>query len=138
MTFTIISGWLSDRIGRIKLYRIQLVLLAFCPLPLISLIENGSMGEIWLAMAILGMFAGMYIGAEPVLQAELFPTNIRNTSLSLSYNVSTSIFGGLTPYILQLLLIRTGTLASGAYYLAGCTIISFVALFFYKDRSNES
>lgn len=137
MAFTMISGWLSDKIGRIKLYRIQLVLLAFSCVSLLSLVENGSIGEIWVAMIILGIFAGMYIGAEPILQAELFPTNIRNTSLSISYNISTSIFGGLTPYVLQLLLIKTKSLSAGAYYLIACTILSFISLFFYKDRSSQ-
>lgn len=137
MISTIFSGWLSDIIGRVKLYRIMLCCIALTTFSLLTLIENGNLSDIWIAELFMAILAGMYIGAEPVLQAELFPTNIRNTALSVSYNISTSLFGGLTPYLLQLLLIKTGYLTSGAYYLTGCAFFSFIALYFYKDRSEE-
>lgn len=137
MVSTIFSGWLSDVIGKIRIYRILLIAIAASSFSLLLSIEQGSMAEIWFAEISMGILAGMHIGAEPVLQAELFPTNVRNTSMSLAYNISTSLFGGLTPYVLQLLLIYSGTLTSGAYYLVGCTAMSFIALFFYKDRSAE-
>lgn len=137
MASTIFSGWLSDIIGRIRIYRIMIVFILLSAFSLLTIIESGELTEIWIAMICMGILAGMYIGAEPILQAELFPTNIRNTSLSLSYNISTSLFGGLTPYVLQLLLINTETLTSGACYLIVCGVASFIALFFYKDRSKE-
>lgn len=137
MFSTIFSGWISDKIGRVNLYKILLPTICLTSISLLTIIENGKMLEIWVSLILMGILAGMYIGAEPVLQAELFPANVRNTSLSLSYNISTSIFGGLTPYILQLLLIKTGSLTSSAYYIISCGIFSFFALFLYKDRSDK-
>ncbi|MGV2432787.1 MAG UNVERIFIED_CONTAM: hypothetical protein LVQ98_05645 [Rickettsiaceae bacterium] len=91
------------------------------------------------AQVAFAIFAGLYIGAEPALQAEFFPTNVRNTALSLACNSATSIFGGTTPYLLHLLLHKTGNLVSAAYYIVTCAILSFIALLFYRDRSlNEN
>jgi MHS family proline/betaine transporter-like MFS transporter len=132
---TLLSGMLSDIVGRARLYKYLVSVIILSTFLLIYLIENGDIYQIWAAEMILAFFAGMYIGAEPVLQAECFPTNVRNTALSISYNIGTSVFGGTTPYLLQLLLIKTGSLMSAAYYLGICGICSLVALKFYKDRS---
>lgn len=135
MVSSIFAGWLSDIIGRVRIFQINLLLIASCSFFLINMVEHGNITEIWIAVIILGILAGMYIGAEPVLQAELFPTNIRNTALSISYNISTSLFGGATPYMLHFLLYKTGHFTSGAYYLITFSFISAFALYFYKDRS---
>ena len=34
------------------------------------------------------IMAAFYIGPEAALQAEFYPTQVRNTALSISYNVS--------------------------------------------------
>lgn len=132
---TLFSGMLSDIVGRVKLYKYLISVILVSSFFLIYLIENGNIYQIWVAEMILAIFAGMYIGAEPVLQAECFPTNVRNTALSISYNIGTSVFGGTTPYVLQMFLIKTGSLMSGAYYLGACGLCSLVALVYYRDRS---
>jgi MHS family proline/betaine transporter-like MFS transporter len=76
----------------------------------------------------------MYIGPEPALQAELYPTNIRSTALSVSYNTATSIFGGTAPYIMESL-VQNGSMGSAAYYIIACAVFSLVSLYFYVDRS---
>ena len=50
-----------------------------------------------------------------VATAEQFPGEGRVTGLALSATMATAIFGGLTPYVAQLLVARTGwALAPGA------------------------
>lgn len=132
---TIFSGMLSDIVGRVRIYKYLISIIILSSMLLIYMIENGNLYQVWAAEMALAIFAGMYIGAEPVLQGECFPTSVRNTALSISYNIGTSIFGGTTPYLLQLLLIKTGSFLSASYYLIICCIFSLVALNFYKDRS---
>jgi MHS family proline/betaine transporter-like MFS transporter len=132
---TIFSGWLSDIIGRRKIFVINLIAIAFSSFFLMDIFAHGDIKSIWFAQIIFAIFAGTYIGPEPALQAELFPTNVRNTALSLAYNTGTSIFGGTTPYVLYLLLHKTGSINASAYYIIICTILSMTALYFYKDRS---
>lgn len=132
---TIFAGWLSDVIGRRKIFVINLIAIACTSFFLLKILAQGDLTSIWYAQIILAILAGTYIGPEPALQAELFPTNVRNTALSLAYNTGTSIFGGTTPFILHLLWHKTGSIDASAYYVLICSILSLGALYFYKDRS---
>ncbi len=80
------------------------------------------------------MLAASYIGPEPALQAEFYPTEIRNTALSLSYNTATTIFGGTTPLVFEYLVQKTGQVTSVVYYIILSCLLSLIALFFYRNR----
>ncbi|MEY3197017.1 MAG: hypothetical protein RLZZ59_385 [Pseudomonadota bacterium] len=133
--FTIFSGWLSDIIGRVRIYAILNIIIMLSSFMIMEIFDIGNVEGIWIAQIILSILAASYIGAEPALQAEFYPTNVRNTALSISYNLAVSIFGGTTPYILLTLLNKTHTIVSTAYYMIGCAFFSTIALFFYKNRS---
>ncbi len=47
--------------------------------------------------ALLGFFGGV-LGMIPAILVQLFPTNVRSTGLSLTYNVVYGIVGGLLPF----------------------------------------
>lgn len=129
------SGYLSDVIGRKKIFVINLLVIILVIPFLMNVIETGEFYFIIISQIVLSILAACYIGPEPALQAEFYPTNIRNTALSLSYNTATSIFGGTTPLILEYLVQKTGTITSSIYYVIACAISSLIALCFYKDRS---
>jgi MHS family proline/betaine transporter-like MFS transporter len=132
---TVLTGWLSDKIGRRKIFVINLVAIIIVIPILIEILETGSFLTVVVAQVVIAILAAGYIGPEPALQAEFYPTNIRNTALSVSYNVGTSVFGGTAPYIIESLVQSTGTLTSSVYYILACSLISLAALYFYKDRS---
>ncbi len=132
---TLCSGYLSDIIGRKRFFIINLLLIIITIPFLMSKIEAGDFYYIIISQIILSILAACYIGPEPALQAEFYPTNIRNTALSISYNTATSIFGGTTPLVVEYLVQKTGTITSSTYYVIACAISSLIALYFYKDRS---
>lgn len=132
---TLCFGYLSDVIGRKKIFVINLLVIILVIPFLMNVIETGEFCFIIISQIVLSILAACYIGPEPALQAEFYPTNIRNTALSLSYNTATSIFGGTTPLILEYLVQKTGTITSSIYYVIACAISSLIALCFYKDRS---
>ena len=103
---------------------------------LLESFEFGDFSSIIVAQVIIAILAAMYIGPEPALQAELYPTNIRSTALSISYNTATSVFGGTAPYIMESL-VQNGNMGSGAIYIIVCAILSLIALYFYVDRSEN-
>ena len=131
---TILGGWLSDKIGRRKIFVINLVIIILTSTFLLESFEFGSFGSIIIAQIIIAILAALYIGPEPALQAELYPTNIRSTALSVSYNTATSIFGGTAPYIMESL-VQNGNMGSGSIYIIVCAVLSLIALYFYVDRS---
>ncbi|WP_341757254.1 MULTISPECIES: MFS transporter [unclassified Candidatus Tisiphia] len=132
---TLCSGYLSDIIGRKKIFVINLLVIILVTPFLMQVIETGDFYLIIISQIILSILAACYIGPEPALQAEFYPTNIRNTALSLSYNIATSIFGGTTPLVIAYLVQKKGTITSAIYYIIACAIASLIALYFYKDRS---
>lgn len=135
---TVISGWLSDIIGRRKIYVVLNIIIMLSVFSVLEIFDHGNKDNVWIAIIILSVFAAMYIGAEPALQAEFYPTNVRNTALSISYNTATTLFGGTTPLVLHWLVYKTGLITSTAYYIIGCSILSLIGLCFYKNRADSS
>ena len=57
----------------------------------------------------------------------LFPPRVRYTGASLAFNVGGILGGAVTP-LLALALAKQGGLASVGMYLAGCALVSLLAL----------
>lgn len=130
----VMAGWLSDYIGRVRIF---ILVISFTILSIFNItwiLQNGDWGVVILAQILLGVIAASYIGPEPALQAEFYPTNIRSTALSLSYNIATSIFGGTTPFLITYLYIKTGSLSGCGIYVIITSIFSLIGLYFYKNR----
>lgn len=134
---TVFVGWLSDKIGSRKIYIVNLGIIASTCFFMMQILESGDLQSVMITQIFLAILAAAYIGPEPALQASFYPTRVRNTALSLSYNIATSLFGGTTPLVLVYLFRETGTVVSWAYYIVGCSIISMIALYFYKNRMAE-
>ncbi|WP_419235027.1 MFS transporter [Rickettsia endosymbiont of Nabis limbatus] len=132
---TLLSGYLSDVIGRRKIFVINLVVIIIATPFLLNNFETGNFTGVIISQFILAVLAASYIGPEPALQAEFYPTEIRNTALSLSYNTATTIFGGTTPLVFEYLVQKTGQVTSAVYYIILSCILALIALFFYKNRT---
>ena len=129
---TILSGWISDIIGRKKLYAVTLVMIIFSIRYIVTEFESGSYFSIIICCSMLAILAAIYIGAEPALQSELYDMKVRNTALSVSYNTATTIFGGTAPYVLSIIVAKFGSIQFVAYYVIFCSIMSLVGVWFYK------
>ena len=76
----------------------------------------GSVALILLAMTVLTALSGATFGPVAALLAELFPSRIRYSSLSIPYHVGTGYFGGFLPLISQTIVARTGDPFAGLWY----------------------
>jgi MHS family proline/betaine transporter-like MFS transporter len=105
---TPLVGALSDRIGR------KPVLVALClanaalPITMFLAMASGAGGEALLGAVILAALAGAVSAVGAVATAEQFPGEGRITGLALGATMATALFGGLTPYVAQTLVERTG------------------------------
>lgn len=133
---TLAAGWISDIVGRRRIFVIyNIIIIIIFSFGIMNIFEIGDFSYVIIAQLVLALLAAFYIGPEPALQAEFYPTNIRNTALSISYNTATSLFGGTTPLVIAYLVHRTGSVNSCMYYVIACSFLSLLALYFYKDRS---
>jgi len=96
-----VSGSLADRIGRRRLMGLSAVaLLIASPLLMLVLVAVRGVPMLMLVQTCLCMLVGLYSGAVPTILAELFPTRVRSTAISLAYNGAITIFAGFAPAII--------------------------------------
>jgi MHS family proline/betaine transporter-like MFS transporter len=101
-------GALSDRIGR-KPVLLGLALgSAALPITLFGLMASGSTIQALVGAVALAALAGAVSAVGAVATAEQFPGEGRLTGLALGATAATAVFGGLTPYLAQVLVERTG------------------------------
>ncbi len=83
------------------------------------------------------IYVTMVYGPIAAFLVELFPTRIRYTSMSLPYHIGNGVFGGMVPFIGQLLIERTGNALAGLWYpMAVCVLTLIVGTFLLKERRN--
>jgi MHS family proline/betaine transporter-like MFS transporter len=105
---TPLVGLLCDRWGR-KPVLISLSLLSGgLPITLFSLMASGSAWRALAGAVVLAAVAGGVSAVGAVATAEQFPGEGRLSGLALGTTTATAIFGGLTPWLAQLLVERTG------------------------------
>lgn len=129
-----ISAVLADRRGRWgMLIAATLGIIAF-GLVFAPLLGSGSRLGL-LAFLILGLaLMGLTYGPLGTALAELFPTAVRYTGASLTFNLAGIVGASLAPYLATWLAKNYG-LASVGYYLSGSGLLSLVALLLIRARS---
>ena len=102
------AGTLSDRLGR----KPVLIFLSFCsailPIALFYLMASGSPSYALFGAVALACVAGAVSAVGAITTAEQFPGEGRISGLALGATTATAIFGGLTPFVAQVLTDRTG------------------------------
>lgn len=105
---TPLTGALADRIGRRPVLVALGLLAAVLPISLFALMARGSALPALLGAVLLAALAGGVSAVGAVATAEQFPGEGRLTGLALGATVATALFGGLTPWLAQFLLDRSG------------------------------
>ncbi len=101
-------GHLSDRVGRRPVLLAITALSILLPVLMFSLMASGSIGTVLFAAVTMALVAGAVSAVGAVATAEQFTGEARITGLALGATTATAIFGGLTPYLAQLLVVGTG------------------------------
>jgi len=112
---TPVAGALSDRLGRKPVLIFLSACSAILPIALFYLMAEGSPSYALLGAVILACVAGGVSAVGAITTAEQFPGEGRISGMALGATSATAIFGGLTPYVAQVLTERTGwTMVPGA------------------------
>ena len=137
LVLTPIMGGLSDRIGRKPMFFAVSVLSIFLAYPLFKLLVSvPTAGGLILTQAIASVLLTMYTGPICAILAEMFPTRIRYTALSVSHGFAVAIFGGFAPYISTFLIRATGDQLAPAFYVMFAGALSF-GTFFVEERAGS-
>ena len=132
-----IAGILADRFGRRKTMITITALIIGFSLLFPHLLGSG---EQWLVMSflLLGLsIMGLTFGPMGALLPELFPTEVRYTGASFSYNMSSILGASVAPYIAAWLTATYGLYAVG-WYLAAMASLTLLALLLTQETRNKS
>lgn len=127
---------LGDRIGRRAVLAGGGVFTALWAFPMFGLVNTGNTLAIWVAMAIgiLGITAAYAVVAA--LVAEMFAVRTRYTGISLAYQLSGVVGGGLAPLLATYLLGSfDGSSAPAAVLLVVMSLLTTGAAVLTKDRT---
>ncbi len=139
--FFIFWGWISDKIGRKKIMMAGCLIAALAYIPIYKAMIHyagwdGVVGEeiLWpinktaliFCVFLQVFFVTMVYGPIAAFLVEMFPTNIRYTSMSLPYHIGNGVFGGMVPLIGTYFVSRTGNILAGLYYPIAIALITFV------------
>nr|BFD59951.1 MFS transporter [Bdellovibrio sp. CKG001] len=150
--FFVVFGALSDRIGRKSIMMAGCLIAALCYYPIYKAMEaysgwnpaeplaaavNPNVVMLTVLVFIQVIFVTMVYGPIAAFLVELFPTQIRYTSMSLPYHIGNGVFGGLVPFIGTAIVAATGNHFAGLIYPIGVALMTFVigSLYIREDRN---
>ncbi|MFI1656143.1 glycine betaine/L-proline transporter ProP [Streptomyces sp. NPDC020472] len=130
-------GRLNDRFGRKPVLMTGMLGFLLLSLPAFLLIGQGGVPAITAGMLMLGLSLVCLLGTMSAALPALFPTEVRYGSLSVGYNLSTSLFGGTTPLVITALIGATGSNLMPAYYAMGAALVGVIAVACMKETARR-
>jgi MHS family shikimate/dehydroshikimate transporter-like MFS transporter len=128
-------GWLSDRVGRRRLYLAGAVFTLLFVYPFFALLDTKEPVLIWLAIVLaVNIGHDLMYGPQAAYFSELFATRMRYTGASVGYQLASVFGGGFAP------LIAVALLAAGgdkpylvALYMMGMGLITVVSTYYARE-----
>jgi len=132
-----LSGYISDRIGRKRMYLIGAVTMGLFGFVYFTMLNTAVPGWIFFAIVVSFIPHDMMYGPQAALIAECFSPRLRYSGASLGYHLSSVIAGGPAPIIATALLAATGSGYAVAIYIFFCACVSIGATSLLPDYTNR-
>lgn len=136
MIFLPIAGGLSDRIGRKPMWMASLIGLMLAVIPLYHVMDAG-VASATIGYALLGLLYVPQLATISATFPAFFPTPVRFAGFAISYNLSTSLFGGTAPAANAWLIDLTGDPLTPAYLMIAACLVGLVALRFTDETAGK-
>jgi metabolite-proton symporter len=132
-----LSGHISDRIGRRKMYLIGVVLTGLFGFLYFGMVDTAIPSAVFIAIVLSLIPHDIQYGPQAALIAEAFTPRLRYSGSSLGYQLASIIAGGPAPLIATALFAHYQTGYAIAIYIAACAVISAVAAAFMPDYTGQ-
>lgn len=126
------AGKISDKIGRRRLMILVTIFIGLFSFVVPYLLNNGISGVFGLSIIGLGLM-GLTYGPIGAALASPFPTAIRYSGASMTFNLAGIVGASFAPYIAESLVQNFGVAYIG-YYLLACSFISLICFVGFTDE----
>lgn len=132
-------GGLSDKIGRKKVYIYGTVAMLLYAFPYFWLLQQKTFATLLIATVLgLGIIWAPITAVLGTMFSEIFDAKVRYTGVSLGYQIGAAVAGGTAPLIATALLVQfNNSYVPVAFYIILTSVISLIAVFSVKDKSNQ-
>ena len=131
-------GRLSDRLGRKPVYLAGAILGSTWAFFAFPMFDTQNPALIVLAITIGLCFHALMYAGQPAIMAEMFPTRMRYSGVSLGYQVTSILAGSLAPIIATALLKEYNSWLPVAFYVAAACAVTLVAVVTLKETRGIS
>jgi MFS family permease len=128
-----LSGHISDRIGRRKMYLIGAAVMGLFGFLYFGMLDTAIPSAVFIAIVLSLIPHDMMYGPQAALIAEAFTPRLRYSGSSLGYQLASVIAGGPAPIIATALYATYHTGYAIAIYIAACAAVSLVSTAFMPD-----
>jgi MFS family permease len=126
-------GRLSDRYGRRPVYFVGALAAGTWGFFAFPMMDTANYLLIMSAIIIGLVIHAIMYAPQPAIMAEMFPTRMRYSGVSLGYQVTAIFAGSLAPSIAAGLLKAYDSSVPIALYLAGAAVITLIAVYFTRE-----
>ena len=134
---TPLSGYLSDRIGRKRMYLLSAIGMGIFGFIYFAMLNSLVPALMFSGIVLSWMMHGLMYGPQAALIAECFTPRLRYSGCSLGYHLAAVTGGGPAPLIATVLLAWTGSGYAIACYIAACALVSIIATILMPDYTNR-
>lgn len=132
---TLLGGFLSDRLrSRRKVYFVGYALQVVWAFPLFWLVDTQVIVLVALSLCAWMISTGLTYGPQAAYFAEIFPSRVRYSGVSLSYALGAILGGAFSPTIAAWLQQSTGWVGSVSIFLMLMGGVSIVAILVIRER----
>jgi MFS transporter, MHS family, proline/betaine transporter len=100
------------------------------------LLQRGEPGSLLLGYTLIGLALGMLVPST--FLAELFPTRLRYSGLSLTYGLASALFGGTAPALATFLVRRTGADLAPAWYATALAAVAIACVLLAPETAGRA
>jgi MFS family permease len=132
-----LSGHISDRIGRRKMYLIGAAATGLFGFVYFGMLATALPSTVFIAIMLSLIPHDMMYGPQAALIAEAFTPRLRYSGASMGYQLASIIAGGPAPLIATALFATWHTGYAISWYIAACAVVSLVAAGLMPDYTGQ-
>jgi MHS family proline/betaine transporter-like MFS transporter len=103
-----------------------------------ALLSTPTLATVMGVQVLFALAIALFSGPGPAAIAEIFPTRMRSTWMSIGYSLAAALFGGFAPYVATWLIASTGSPLAPICYVIGAAVVSALTIAAQKETAHDA